>query len=305
MPLPNATTLRLLTLASLGLALTACGRLRGFGGDAGATTTTAASASASSTPTSPSRTTSTWAVNPRPSSAAAPRPWVDEAGRRGSCTFAGWTQKDGEKRSLFKIVLPPGHEVDGIQTWQFYYDAEGKQIHDYPSATSPRFGDDGVQDLGSTGSSIPKETATVECEITRITYKDGTVWWNENLMVSSNKRPQGGFGPSVLKEHSGEKIAVVSELDPKSMTVGLKNLGDRTTKRVRIDTICWKKDDRDYDHDWSEVAIPAGETRTVKVGINANDVVRCELLETAVSSVEWADDTEWTNRNLDSYARPR
>ena len=110
---------------------------------------------------------------------------------------------------------------------------------------------------------MTKDVATVECEITRITYKDGTVWWNENLMVSSNRRPKGGFSPAVLKEHTGEKIAVVGELDVKTMTVELKNLGDRTTKRVRVDTLCWKKDDRDYDHDWADVAIPAGESRAV------------------------------------------
>lgn len=297
-----------LTLAALALpALAGCGRLRGTDADAGAsassastTTTTSASATAGS-----GANASTWAVTPRPKSLTDPKPWANEAGRRGSCTFAGWSEKDGEKRSLFKIEMPPGHEVDGFQTWQFYYDAEGKQLSDYPSASSMHFNDDaGVQDLGSRGNSIPKDVATVECEITRITYKDGTVWWNENLMVSSNHRPKGGFSPAVLKEHTGEKIAVVGEFDVKTMTVELKNLGDRTTKRVRVDTLCWKKDDRDYDHDWADVAIPAGESRKVKVDINANDVVRCELLETAVSSVEWSDDTVWTNRNLDSYERP-
>ncbi len=299
-----------LSLAALfiPLALTGCGRLRGDNADAGATSTGSATLTSASTSSAASSnaTSSTWAVKPRPASLTDPKPWANEAGRRGTCTFAGWSEKDGEKRSLFKIVLPPDHEVDGFQTWQFYYDASGKQIDSYPSATSPHFNDDaGIQDLGQRGNSIPKDVANVECEITRVTYKDGTVWWNENLMVSSNHRPQGGFSPAVLKDHTGEKIAVVGELDVKTMTVQLKNLGDRTTKRVRVGTLCWKEDDRDYDSDWADVAIPAGETRKVKVDINANDVVRCQLLETAVSSVEWSDDTVWTNRNLDTSQRPR
>lgn len=238
------------------------------------------------------------------------RPWVDEGGRQGKCTFVGW-RGTGEKRtSMFKLELPPGKKADHIQTWQFYYDAAGKQIDEYPSATNPENSahDDGVQDLGETGSRIKSGVDSVECEITKIGYPDGTYWWNENLMASGMRRPKGGFPAAMLKDHAGEKVQVVS-VDVNKLKVTLKNLTDRPIRTVEVELLCWKKDDEGKDDkEWTsdsiDVDLGANATMTTDLEIRSSRFDHCRLTEGAVSEVRFADDTVFINRNLEASARP-
>jgi len=284
------------------LCIAGCAREKTSSGD-GATAPSASASAASSA--GGAAKAAFWSANPRPASTNDPKPWANEGGRQGKCTFTGWATVDGEKRSMFHVEGPPGREADTLQTWQYYYDADGKQLDEYPSATDAAMNDDaGVQSLGRAGASIKKEFATVECEVTSIHFKDGTSWWNENLMTGGLRRPRGGFSSAVLAEHTGERI-IVGAIDPQQKKVELKNVGDRTTRSVRVETICWKKDDRNGDRDTVDVAIPAGESRTAKLDLSSSALEGCELLEAAVSRVEYADDTVWTNRNLESNERPR
>lgn len=277
----------------------ACSRIR----DLGASGSASASSNVTTTSAASAATTNIgWSARPNPD--GSPRPWADEAGRQGKCIFTGWKGTGDDKKSMFRLELPPGKTAEHIQTWQFYYDASGKQLDEYPSATTPSFGDDaGVQDLGASGHRIKDEVDTVECEITEIRFKDGTAWWNKNLMASGLRRPKGGFPASMLRDHAGERVAVVS-VDPKNEKVTLKNLTDRPVHQVNVELICWKGKEHEYDDHWTDVVLAGNATITTKVEVRWSKLEGCDFIEGAVSRVEYADDSVFRNLNLEGSARP-
>ena len=302
--------IRLATLATLATLVavtgTGCSRVRQLA---------SGSSSASAEPnTSASATTAGagsgggafWSAKAKPDGTS--RPWVNEGGRQGKCTFVGWRGTGDNRKSMFKLDLPAGKKADHVQTWQFYYDATGKQIDEYPSATDPTSGDDGVQDLGQSGHSIKTGVDSVECEITQIGFTDGTYWWNENLMTSSMRRPKGGFPDSMLRDHVGEKVQVVS-IDADKLKVTLHNLTNRPVRSVDVELLCWKKDDEGKDDsvttdDTIDVELGPNATLTTDVEIRSSKFDHCKLTEGAVSEVTYADNTLFINRNLEASARP-
>lgn len=299
----------LVGLVYLAAAGTGCSRVRQLASGtaaASAEPSSVASASASTTTTSATVAGGGWSVKPKPDGTS--RPWVNEAGRQGKCTFVGWQGTGDERRSMFKLDMPAGKKANHVQTWQFYYDATGKQIDEYPSATNPSSGDDdGVQDLGERGRSIKSGVDSVECEITTIGFTDGTYWWNENL-VAGMRRPKGGFPDSMLKEHTGERVAV-DAVDLKKSTVTVRNLTDHPMSRIEVELLCWTKDedgkdDTETDSDWIDLNLGPKATSTAPIDIRSSKFDHCSRVEGTVSSIEYPDETVFINRNLKASSRP-
>lgn len=170
---------------------------------------------------------------------------------------------------MFKITPRSKKEISSVQTWLFYYDKSGKHLSRYPHATSA---ENEAQRLGSTGDSIAKGTDVVECEVTRITYKDETRWFNANLVTDSADRPKGGATDAYLKEHSGEKVEV-EVVDAKEGKVKLKNVSDKETKRITIELVYVKKKGHETREASTELAIKPGKTKeyTMKLDKPAPD----------------------------------
>lgn len=247
-----------------------------------------ASASASAAAQAPTELTVLTAKNPID----------DEAGRKGECKFQKWEGAGKDKKAMFTIKV--AGEVETVQTWLFYYDKTGKYLDRYPHAT---FLQGDSQRLGQEGEKIHKDTDVVECEITRISYKDKTVWFNDNLVPNFPERPKGGIKPEELKEHAGQKVQI-EIADTKTWKVKLKNTADKETKRVNVALVFYKAD--------------GSSTSTVRkyleVAIKPNEVVEKTLEDVAVPEgskqveatapeITFADNSKFTNRNLDSFYR--
>lgn len=288
-------------------ALTCCNHKprEGADGDARAAQPSASSSASPSAATPPSDETPLWTavskIDPKTKA-----PWIDEAGRQGRCKFVKWDGSGKERKSIFELAAPPGKQAEGMQTWQFYYDKSGEQIDSYPSATSVSFNDDAHQQaLGQSGDGIKKDVDTVECEITRITFADGTFWFNANLMKAGLSRPKGGFTHAQLLEHTGEKVAV-TVVDGNKGKVKLVNLTDAPVKSVRVDLFYSKPKGQgtQAESGFVDVAIDPKGTATAAIKVDGKRVAGFESVDGAASSVDFTDGTSFSNRNLDSYERP-
>jgi len=242
-----------------------------------------------------------------PSAAAAPakdakkkNPAVDEAGRKGECKFSKYEGTGKDRKAMFTIKVADSRKVDSLQTWLFYYDKSGKYLERYPHATFPQ-GE--MQGLGYDGDKIPKATDTIECEITRVTFEDKSVWFNENLVPNFPERPKGGFTADVLKAHSGEKVEV-EVLDPKKGKVKLTNVGDKETKEVEVVLMYFddKGDHQDRREDL-EIAIKPGASVEKEIKLGTEPLPAFKSVEGAAPEVEFADNSKFENENLGSTHR--
>jgi hypothetical protein len=227
--------------------------------------------------------------------------YFDEAGRQGRCEFVKFEGRGKDRKVLFKITPPAGKEVKNLQTWLFYYDKEGKHLERYPHATFPN-GEN--QALGEDGDQIPKGTATVECEITRIAFADQSFWFNANLVRNEEDRPKGGYPESELKTHVGEKVSV-EVLDAKAGKLRLKNLSDKPVSSVSVDLIPFKADGT---HGW----FPDGHvTAEMKPGESVEATMRISgtlpeytTIEATAPEVRFEDGTTFINHNLSGFELP-
>lgn len=278
------------TVSCLALAcLAGCGDKSSATTSADPAKSTAPSASASAAATTKPAVAHSWDTN--------------ETTRGGaSCVFTKWGEDKGEKRAFFKLTLPPGREVSTLQTWEFYYDKDGKELSRYPHATFPD--KSGEQALGKSGDSLKKDIDSVECEITRITFKDGTKWFNANLKPSD--RPKGGAPQAELEKQTGEKV-LVEVLDPKTGHVKLKNVSDKDTKKVEVHIVYFKADgSHDYKTGYNvDAALKPGETveRDIALG-DKGAPAGFTSAEGTAPSVQFADGSKWSNGNLSGFEIP-
>jgi hypothetical protein len=229
-------------------------------------------------------------------------PAVSEAGRKGECKFAQYQGAGKDRKAMFTIKIADTRKVDGYQTWLFYYDQSGKYLERYPHSTFPQ-GE--TQGLGYDGDKIPKGTETIECEITRVTFEDKTVWFNDNLVPNVPERPKGGFGADVLKAKSGEKVEV-EVLDPKKGKVKLTNIGDKDTKEIEVVLMYFddKGDHQDRREDL-ELVIKPGASVEQEIKLGAEPLPAFKSAEGAAPEVEFADGSKFENENLSStYRQP-
>jgi hypothetical protein len=215
-----------------------------------------------------------------------------------------WGSDQGKRRAVFKLTMPVGREdeSDNIQTWQFYYDKDGKELERYPHAlffekAKPE------QALGESGDRIPKGTASVECEVSRISFRNKTFWFNANLEQNMNKRPRGGY--TNLAELTGERLHV-DVIDAKKAHVRLRNVSQREIKKADIELIYFKADgDHDTKLTWNvEVALKPGATAERDLAVT-DAPAEFKSIEGSAPKVVFSDDSEWENRNLSGYALPR
>jgi hypothetical protein len=233
--------------------------------------------------------------------APVPKPaFVTEAGTQGTCEFVEFEGTGSERKAMFKITPPPGKEVSTVQTWEFYYDESGKYLERYPHAT---FLEGDRQALGYEGDQIPKDTAVVECVISRITFKDDTTWFNENLVPDDADRPMGGVPEADLQARSGEKVEV-EVVDAKAGKVKLKNVADKAVKSVSVDLLYRLPDGKTANRsDWFEVAIAPGATVEHDVKLGDQPVPEFKTVEGYAPRVRFEDGSEFSNANLKSFYR--
>ncbi len=233
--------------------------------------------------------------------AAAPRhPYYVEAGRGGTCAFVNFEGSGDERAALFRIAPSDPRPVESVQTWLFYYDAAGKQLARYPHATAPH---PGAQALGHEGAEIPAGTAAIECELTRISFVDGTAWFNANLLRNDAPRPRGGYDAAELATHTGERVRV-DVLDAKTGKVRLTNLGDRPIASLDVDVIFFHADGEHQYETELGVAGPIAPGKSVERTVELLDIEPFERAEGTAPSVKYADGTRWFNRNLSGFELP-
>lgn len=227
------------------------------------------------------------------------KPFVTEAGRKGTCEFVAFEGEGEARKAMFKITVPADKEVGSVQTWQFYYDKTGKHLDRYPHATSVEAG---PQALGHEGESIPKDTDVVECEVTTIWYKDNTIWFNENLAPDDRDRPKGGVTEAELKASSGEKVEI-EIVDATAGKVKLKNVSDKPVKSLHVDVLYRLPEGKTTSKsDFVTVDIAPGAT--VEHVLKLTDPPAApESVEAYAPSVRFADDSSFSNRNLSSSYR--
>ncbi len=236
------------------------------------------------------------------SGSASRHPYFDEAGRQGKCEFVKYEGTGNGKKALFKMTPPAGSKkADYVQAWLFYYDKSGKHLSRYPHSTSMK---PEPQALGQEGDKIPKDTATIECELTRITFDDKTFWFNANLVRNEEDRPKGGYPESELKTHTGEKVAV-EVIDAKAGKVKLKNLGDKPIESLEVELIPFKADGS---HGWFPdfsvpVKIKPGETVEATVKLS-NPVGEFKTIEGTAPEVRYEDGSKFINHNLSGFDLP-
>jgi hypothetical protein len=232
-----------------------------------------------------------------------PKPFfVSVDGRQGKCEFLKY-EGDGKKRkAMFKITPPPGKEVSSVQTWEFYYDKSGKHLSRYPHATAI-YGES--QALGHEGDSIPKDTDVIECEVSRMNFKDETMWFNENLVPDSG-RPKGGVPDADLKAKSGEKVEV-EIVDGKAGKVKLKNVSDKPVKSADINLLYRMPKGAprktEYRSDWLRDT-PIKPGATVEYTLKLKDAPsEFASVEGYAPTVRFEDSSEFNNPNLSSSYR--
>jgi uncharacterized cupredoxin-like copper-binding protein len=225
--------------------------------------------------------------------------FVNVDGRLGKCEFVGFEGTGKDRKAMFKITPPAGKEVETVQTWEFYYDKSGKFLKRYPAST---FIEAGPQKLGYTGDDIPKETDTVECELTTFWYKDKSVWFNENIVLDGEDRPKGGIPDAELKKHAGEKVEI-ELVDVKAGKVKLKNVADKPTKELDVNVL-YRLADGKTKYESKSVDVEIAPGATVEQVVELKEVpADLKSAEAYAPWVKFADDTEFTNRNLSGSYR--
>lgn len=229
-------------------------------------------------------------------------PSVTEAGRKGECRFVAWQGAGKDRKATFAIKVGDQRKAGSVQTWLFYYDKTGKYLERYPHATFPN---DEPQALGYDGDKIPKGTETVECELTRISFDDGSTWFNENLYPSGEERPKGGFDTAYLAAHAGERLEV-EVLDAKQGKVKLTNVAGKAIKGADVRILYFDdKGELEARGGHVDIALEPGGTAEHKVDLGTEPLKAFKSAEAVAPRVTFADGSEFQNRNLDSsYRRP-
>jgi hypothetical protein len=229
-------------------------------------------------------------------------PYYLEAGRGGKCEFLGWEGAGKDRKSSFKVTLLEDKPTRYTQTWQFYYDASGKLLDIYPSATPFKNKPDR---LGFSGEKIPKGTDTVECEITKVQFDTKTFWFNGNLDPYAAPRPKGGFTDADLKAHSGEKVTV-EIVDEKALKVKLSNVGDKAVKATSVSVTAFLADGKVKCASARSVEKPIEPGASIEATLELyNPLPDHQRLEATAPEVKLADGTTFKNRNLDCDVIPR
>jgi hypothetical protein len=156
-----------------------------------------------------------------------------EGGRKTRIFECGFVKFDGEgkdRKTVFKLRNLGDRVPDGAQSWIYYYDKTDRLLSRYPHRffTSLAPGATEEQALGHTGTSIPKDAVTAECEISEVDWKDKTEWANANLSSDGIERPRGGFSHEQLLEREGERVtAIWTGKTAERPVLALKNVSGR------------------------------------------------------------------------------
>lgn len=155
------------------------------------------------------------------------------------CTFSKLDGEGKDRKVIFTLKNLADKKADAAQAWIYYYDTANKLVGTYPHRffTNLEPGATEEHDLGHSGTSIPKDTAAYECEISAVDFKDKTTWSNGNVSSYSIERPRGGFTHEQLLEREGERVTATwdGKLEAPPAIV-LENVGTRplTTKVVWV-----------------------------------------------------------------------
>lgn len=297
---------RMIGVLAMGLVLVACKGEQSSGDTAGS-----AAPSGSSAPLSASSERAQAKAEPSgtPKFLHKKDPIDDEAGRKVESKFVKMQGSGDDAEPVFALTNKTGKKMKSAQTWVFYYDKDGKYLDRYPHAIIESLEDGKTVEraLGQKKGKMKKETATYELEVSRVTFEDDTVWYNDDLVPNFPSRPKGGVPADELSAHTGEKVTVdVYALDaPK---VRLKNESDKEVKDCGVQLFYWDGKEKRYLTRevgmLSDMGLKPGESRDFTLEINDFKVPpEAKIVAGTVPNVTFADGTKFTNRKLESFDR--
>lgn len=220
------------------------------------------------------------------------------------CAFVKIDGEGKERRAVFQVKNLGDRVPDGAQAWIYYYDQADKLLARYPHRffTSAAPGATEEQALGHAGASIPKGTATAECEISKVDWKDKTEWANANLVPDAIERPRGGFSHEQLLEREGERVTATwtGNVDGTPVLV-LENVSPRPLTVKVVWVYQYDEAGKQLERSVSNVSIDLPPRAKVeqKLGPKALEP-GAKYVEAAVPDVRFRDgkQEEWRNDNL-------
>jgi hypothetical protein len=220
------------------------------------------------------------------------------------CAFAKFGGEGKERRAVFQVKNLGDLVPDGAQAWIYYYDKADKLRARYPHRffTSVAPGATEEQALGYAGSSIPKDTATAECEISEVDWKDRTEWVNANLASDGIERPRGGFSHEQLLEREGERVtaAWTGNADGTPVLV-LENVSPRPLTAKVVWVYQYDEAGKQLERSVSNVSIDLEPRAKLEQKLGPKALKPgAKYVEAAVPEVRFRDGKkeEWRNDNL-------
>lgn len=212
----------------------------------------------------------------------------------------------------FRLTSHAEAPIRSMQSWVYYYDAEGSCVGRYPHSFFAQLAPDGTveQALGQDGEAQPDGATQADVEITRVTFEDRSEWRNENLVQFRTDRELGGPSHEDLLARTGELITGEwsgEYGDDGKPSLTLHNGTDQPLE-PRVVWVYY------YDAEGGRVGrdvinlmgttIAPGADHAMTGGDTREDMDEdMRYIEVVVSRVERADDTTWENRNLSAPFR--
>lgn len=219
--------------------------------------------------------------------------------------------EDGTFR--FRLTSHAEAPIRSMQSWVYYFNAEGECVGRYPHSFIATLAPDGTveQALGQDGEHQPEGTTQAEVEITRVTFEDRSEWRNENLVETRTERTLGGPSHEELLARTGELITgewtgEYGEDGRPALT--LHNTTDEPLEPRTVWVYYYNAqggyEGRDVLNLMGTTIAPGADHALT--GGDTQDTMDEDMryIEVVVSRIDRADDTQWENANLSAAFRP-
>lgn len=218
--------------------------------------------------------------------------------------------EDGTFR--FRLTSHAEAPIRSMQSWVYYYDADGECVGRYPHSFFAELAPDGTveQALGQSGEDQPEGATQADVEITRVTFEDRTEWRNENLVQFRGDRTLGGPSHEELLARTGELITgewTGEYGDDGKPALTLHNGTDEPLEPRVVWVYYYDAEGGRAGRDVINLmgtTIAPGADHEMTGGDTREEMDEdMRYIEVVVSRVDRADDTTWENRNLSAPFR--
>jgi hypothetical protein len=219
----------------------------------------------------------------------------------------GFVKLEGEgkaRKASFRLKNLGDRTAASAQAWIYYYDQADKLLSRYPHRISTKLEPGAMEEqpLGHTGTSIPKDAAKVECEISEVEWKDKARWANANLSSHAIERPRGGFTHEQLLEREGERVtATWTGKNEGGPVLALKNVSGRPLTVKTVWVYQYDARGKQLDRSVSNVAIDLEPGAQVEQKLGPKGLRSgTKHVEAVVPEVRFRDrdHEQWLNDNL-------